>query len=103
MAMVFCRGCGKEIHDSAPSCPYCGAPQAVAPYSASSKRILPAALLCFFFGLFGFHRFYVGKIWTGILQLLTGGGFVIWTVVDFVFIITGAFTDKQGNKIDLWT
>jgi hypothetical protein len=98
MAMVFCRGCGKEIHDSALACPYCGAP-----VSASSKRILPAALLCFFFGLFGFHRFYTGKIWTGILQLLTGGGFVIWAVVDFVFIITGGFTDKQGNKITLWT
>ncbi len=72
-------------------------------FSASEKRILPAALLCFFFGLFGFHRFYVGKIGTGILQLLTGGGFVIWTVIDFVLIILGAFTDKQGAKITLWT
>ena len=100
--MVYCRGCGKEIHESALACPFCGAPQGAA-FSASSKRILPAALLCFFFGLFGFHRFYVGKIWTGLLQLLTGGGFVIWTVVDFVFIIVGSFTDKQGNKINLWT
>lgn len=24
--MVFCRGCGKEIHSSAPACPHCGAP-----------------------------------------------------------------------------
>ena len=64
---------------------------------------MPAALLCFFFGLLGFHRFYVGKIGTGILQLLTGGGFVVWTVYDFVLIILGGFTDKQGNKINLWT
>jgi len=28
MPMVFCRGCGKEIHDTAPHCPHCGAPQA---------------------------------------------------------------------------
>lgn len=28
MAMVFCRGCGKQIHNSAPHCPHCGAPQA---------------------------------------------------------------------------
>lgn len=27
MPMVFCRGCGKEIHDTAPLCPHCGAPQ----------------------------------------------------------------------------
>jgi len=27
MGMVYCRGCGKEIHESAPTCPHCGAPQ----------------------------------------------------------------------------
>jgi TM2 domain-containing membrane protein YozV len=69
----------------------------------SEKRILPAFLLCFFFGVFGFHRFYVGKIATGILQLLTAGGLGIWTLIDFVMIIVGAFTDKAGNKITEWT
>lgn len=29
MSMVFCRDCGKEIHESAPTCPQCGAPQMV--------------------------------------------------------------------------
>jgi TM2 domain-containing membrane protein YozV len=96
--MIPCRGCGQPIHESAAYCPHCGAPN-----TESTKRILPAALLCFFFGLLGFHRFYVGKIGTGILQLLTGGGFVVWTVYDFVLIILGGFTDKQGNKINLWT
>ncbi|MYN45575.1 DUF805 domain-containing protein [Pseudoduganella sp. FT93W] len=28
--MVFCRGCGQELHESAPLCPHCGAPQTVA-------------------------------------------------------------------------
>ncbi len=69
----------------------------------SEKRILPAFLLCFFFGVFGLHRFYVGKIGTGILQLLTAGGLGIWTLIDFVMIIVGAFTDKAGNKITQWT
>jgi hypothetical protein len=32
--MVFCRGCGKEIHESAPTCPQCGAVQKV-PASAA--------------------------------------------------------------------
>jgi TM2 domain-containing membrane protein YozV len=69
----------------------------------SEKRILPAFLLCFFFGAFGFHRFYVGKIGTGVLQVLTLGGLGIWALVDFIMIIIGAFTDKQGSKITQWT
>lgn len=69
----------------------------------SEKRILPAFLLCFFFGMFGAHRFYVGKIGTGILQLVTLGGLGIWVLIDFIMIIVGAFTDKEGNKITQWT
>jgi len=69
----------------------------------TEKRILPAFLLCFFLGIFGAHRFYVGKIGTGILQLVTLGGLGIWALIDFVMIIVGAFTDKEGNKITQWT
>ncbi len=69
----------------------------------SDKKILPAFLLCFFFGVFGVHRFYVGKVGTGILQLVTLGGLGIWALIDFIMIIVGAFTDKQGNKITQWT
>ena len=69
----------------------------------SEKRILPAFLLCFFFGIFGVHRFYVGKIGTGILHLVTLGALGIWTLIDFIMIIVGAFTDKNGNKITQWT
>jgi TM2 domain-containing membrane protein YozV len=69
----------------------------------SEKRILPALLLCFFFGMFGAQRFYVGKIGTGILQLVTLGGLGIWVLIDFIMIIVGAFTDKEGNKITQWT
>lgn len=69
----------------------------------SEKRILPALLLCFFLGVFGIHRFYVGKTGTGILQILTLGGLGIWVLIDLVMIIVGAFTDKEGNKITEWT
>jgi TM2 domain-containing membrane protein YozV len=69
----------------------------------SEKRILPAFLLCFFFGVLGVHRFYVGKIGTGILQLVTLGGLGIWALIDFIMIIVGASTDKGGNKITAWT
>jgi TM2 domain-containing membrane protein YozV len=71
--------------------------------AVSDKRILPAFLLCFLFGFLGIHRFYVGKIGTGILQILTLGGLGIWVIIDLIMIIIGAFTDKQGNKITLWT
>ena len=101
--MMFCRACGNQMHQSAHACPGCGAPQANREGSRTHKRILPAALLCFFFGVFGVHRFYVGKIGTGILQLCTLGGIGIWAVVDFILIVVGAFTDKDGNRITEWT
>jgi len=69
----------------------------------SDKRILPAFLLCFFFGLFGAHRFYVGKTGTALLQLVTLGGLGIWATIDFIMIIIGAFKDVDGNKITQWT
>lgn len=69
----------------------------------SNKKILPAFLLCFFLGGFGAHRFYVGKIGTGIAQLLTLGGLGIWALVDLIMLIVGSFTDKQGNKLTQWT
>ena len=70
---------------------------------ASERRILPALLLCFFLGVFGAHRFYVGKIGTGILELLTLGGFGIWWLVDMILILTGTFRDGDGQKITEWT
>lgn len=98
--MVFCRECGKQLHESASACTNCGAAQKG--LSATEKRILPAFLLCFLGGLFGLHRFYVGKIGTGILQIFTAGGIGIWTLIDLIYIICGSFTDKQGHKITKW-
>ncbi len=65
----------------------------------SEKGFVPAILLCFFLGALGIHRFYVGKIGTGILQLITLGGLGIWALVDFIMIVTGNFKDKQGLVI----
>jgi TM2 domain-containing membrane protein YozV/DNA-directed RNA polymerase subunit RPC12/RpoP len=69
----------------------------------SEKRILPTLLLCFFFGWAGVHRYYTGKIISGIIQLFTLGGLGIWASIDLVMIIIGAFKDKEGNKITQWT
>ena len=62
----------------------------------SSKSKLLAALLCLFLGYLGIHRFYVGKVGTGILWLLTGGIAGIGVVVDFIMILVGSFTDSNG-------
>jgi len=69
----------------------------------SEKKRLPALLLCFFFGTLGIHRFYVGKIGTGVLWLLTGGILGIGALIDFIMIIVGSFTDKEGKRIKSWT
>ncbi len=96
MSMVFCRGCGKQIHQTANACPHCGAPQGG---SASSHSKTTLAIVCFFVGFLGIHRFMVGKVGTGILHFLTLGLFGFWTLVDFIMILLGKFKDKQGNLI----
>ncbi|MBP3255704.1 MAG: TM2 domain-containing protein [Clostridia bacterium] len=65
----------------------------------SEKNWIVTLLLCFFLGEFGVHRFYVGKIGTGLLMLFTFGGFGVWTLIDFVMILIKKFTDKDGNVI----
>ncbi|TDV37347.1 TM2 domain-containing protein [Paraburkholderia caballeronis] len=69
----------------------------------TDKRLLPAFLLCLFLGSLGLHRFYAGKIGTGILMLLTLGGLGIWTLIDLIMLVCGAFKDRNGNKITQWT
>lgn len=67
----------------------------------SDKNYLATLLFCLFLGSFGVHRFYVGKIGTGLLMLITFGGLAIWTLIDFIMIVCGAFRDKQGFLIKM--
>ncbi len=65
----------------------------------SEKSNVAALLLCLFLGGLGVHRFYVGKVGTGILQLVTLGGVGIWAFIDMILIIMQKFTDSEGNTL----
>lgn len=63
----------------------------------SGKSQIVAAVLCFFLGGLGIHRFYLGYTWQGVVQLLTGGGCGIWALIDFIRILTGDLGPKNGS------
>ena len=72
------------------------------PPRISERSRLAAALLAFFLGWLGAHRFYVGKVGTGILMIITVGGFGIWATIDLILILVGAFTDIDGRPVRQW-
>lgn len=65
----------------------------------SKKNPLVALLLDLFGGILGLHRFYVGKVGTGIIYLLTGGCLGIGVLIDFISISLGEFTDSKGKVL----
>ena len=74
----------------------------------SPKLRIVAFLFAIFFGMLGVHRFYVGKTGSGIAQLLLTltffGSFItgVWVIVDWIMILAGSFTDKDGKRIIKW-
>jgi len=122
---MFCANCGTQIDEGIKFCSGCGKPinnapgvsaapvaqqQTAAGQTQSTTAYPPgyvpkdwtvALLLLIFLGGVGAHRFYVGKIGTGILTLLItlftfGIGWIVWFIIDLVSICTNKFTDKQG-------
>ena len=71
-----------------PATPYVPAPRA-------PREYLYAWLYALFLGFFGGDRFYLGKIGTGILKLITVGGLGLWWAIDLILTILGAQTDEQ--------
>ncbi|MDW8113420.1 MAG: TM2 domain-containing protein [candidate division WOR-3 bacterium] len=144
---MFCRNCGKELAESAEICISCGvktpqgdrfcnlcgaetSPEAeicvkcgvrfkkIGMAEISDKSRLATALLAWFLGYLGIHRFYIGKTGTAVVMLILGVlgwltvwfiiGWIflipveIWALIDFIFAITGNMKDKDGKVIKNW-
>lgn len=65
----------------------------------SEKSFMTAFMLCFFIGFLGAHRFYVGRHASGVLSLLTLGGFFIWQSIDSIILLNSSFKDAKGLKL----
>ncbi len=69
----------------------------------SEKSRAIALVLGGVLGPFGAHRYYVGKIGTGMLQTITIGGLGLWWLYDMILITFGSFRDRDGRRVKYWT
>jgi len=68
----------------------------------SDKSRGVALALAAILGLFGGHRFYVGKTGTGILMAVTVGGVGLWYLYDLILVASGSFRDADGRLVRRW-
>jgi TM2 domain-containing membrane protein YozV len=61
-----------------------------------------ATLLCAVIGVFGAHRFYAGKVGSGVLMACTLGGMGIWWLYDLIVVASGGFRDADGRPVLDW-
>ncbi len=69
----------------------------ISPRSHLATFVLSVLLFCSCVG--GLHRLYTGHILSGLLQMLTGGGFLIWQILDIIRICNGTFRDGEGRVV----
>ncbi len=110
-AAAYCRRCGVMFHAGDRYCRNCGYDSAArlgtsvragTTADVSSRKRGVAALLCFFLGVFGAHRFYAGRIGTGLLWLFTFGLLTFGMLFDLILIVAGEFRDAEGRKVLVW-
>jgi hypothetical protein len=112
---MICNYCGSDVSPGMNFCAVCGAPLSsngnyentknynvnnfYTDFSYPYRNRWIAFFLCLFLGCIGAHRFYVGKIGTGIVWLLTAGLFGIGALVDLILILVGSFRDQAGYPL----
>jgi TM2 domain-containing membrane protein YozV len=115
----YCNNCGQPLNWQQPQPPpqqpiqtphyqqQYQPPQQQTSYSqqdtmVSPKSRLAATLLAYFLGIFGAHRFYIGKVGSGLAMLFTLGGLGIWAIIDFIFAVAGSLRDSNDLPIKKW-
>ena len=86
----------------------------------SPKSRLATVLLTCFLGIFGVHRFYIGKTRTAIVMLILSVFYLVtvrfwgiimviplavvglWVLIDFIFAVSGIMKDREGKLIKKW-
>jgi len=86
----------------------------------SSRSRLATVLLTCFLGIFGVHRFYIGKIRTAIVMLILSILYFVtvrlwgtimfiplavvglWAFIDFILAVSGIMKDREGRLIKNW-
>lgn len=89
--------CSGTTDQLAEMCVTCGVNIVICLVSSKSK--ITTAVLCIVLGWFGVHRFYVGKIGTGLIQLFTFCCYGIWAIIDLINLLHDKFEDKDGKII----
>ncbi len=112
---VYCNRCGTPNADQASYCSRCGAALRSAAGQAASpggvpvagvnlKSKIAAGLLGIFLGGLGIHRFYLGYVGIGVVQIIvtiiTFGAGALWGFIEGILLLTGTFDkDAQGNPL----
>ena len=114
--VMKCSNCGKQVPDVVYYCMYCGNSmqnsEEVSHSNATTNPVVPTIsnegacsykitqILSYVPG-FALHRFYTGRVGSGVVQFLLWGVFVgaIWQFVDIILILTNTYTDGKGKKL----
>lgn len=80
--------------------PQPGAAAPTQPHPGESDKLFVVTwLFALLLGFFGVDHFYLGKVGTGILKLISIGGFGIWWLIDLILTLAGARRDNQGRPL----